>query len=57
VHLAALARIRENPHGLNRGVPKIELDGLQTDAAEIELVDDGKQHSVRIVLDVRSDES
>jgi cyclic beta-1,2-glucan synthetase len=46
----------ENPHGLNRGVSRIELDGVQTDAAEIELVDDGKQHNVRITLDVRTTE-
>ncbi|HLF85274.1 MAG TPA: hypothetical protein VI837_13955, partial [Blastocatellia bacterium] len=47
----------ENPHGLNRGVSRIELDGAQTDAAEIELVDDGKQHFIRITLEMRTGEA
>ncbi len=42
----------ENPHGLNRGVARIELDGKQLAAAEIELVDDGKEHSVHIMLEM-----
>ncbi len=41
----------ENPHGLNRGIPKIAIDGLQTDAVDIELVDDAKRHSIRITLE------
>jgi cyclic beta-1,2-glucan synthetase len=47
----------ENPHGLNRGVSRIEVDGVQTDAAEIELVDDGKEHNVRITLGMISSEA
>jgi cyclic beta-1,2-glucan synthetase len=42
----------ENPHRLNRGSPRIELDGEPIDAPEIELVADGKHHNVRITLDV-----
>jgi cyclic beta-1,2-glucan glucanotransferase len=42
----------ENPHRLNRGSPRIELDGAQIDAAVLELVDDGNQHLVRITLEV-----
>jgi cyclic beta-1,2-glucan synthetase len=42
----------ENPHGLNRGVSRIEVDGVHTGAAQIELVDDGQQHNVRITLDL-----
>ncbi len=41
----------ENPHGINRGVAKIEVDGEQMAAPEIALIDDGKQHFVRITLD------
>ncbi|HZM90040.1 MAG TPA: glucoamylase family protein [Blastocatellia bacterium] len=42
----------ENPHGLNRGVSRIEVDGVQTDSGEIALADDGKHHSVRITLEL-----
>jgi cyclic beta-1,2-glucan synthetase len=41
----------ENPHGLNHGVSKIELDGEQLDTPDFPLVDDGKQHVVRITLE------
>ncbi|HEX7129280.1 MAG TPA: glycosyl transferase family 36, partial [Rhodanobacteraceae bacterium] len=42
----------ENPHGTCRGVARVELDGAsQSDpAAAIPLVDDGKDHRVRIVM-------
>jgi cyclic beta-1,2-glucan synthetase len=42
----------ENPHGLNRGVSRIEVDGVHSGAEQIELVDDGKPHVVRVTLDV-----
>ena len=43
----------ENPHGLNRGVAKIELDaGEPLAGRDLELVDDGKEHYVRITLEV-----
>jgi cyclic beta-1,2-glucan synthetase len=48
---AALYHIEvENPNGLTRGVAHAELDGEPVDAGRIPLVDDGKAHSVRIVL-------
>ncbi|HYV07701.1 MAG TPA: hypothetical protein VFB82_24120, partial [Blastocatellia bacterium] len=45
----------ENPHALNRGVARIELDGVELAASEIELIDDQKQHSARITLEVKTD--
>ena len=41
----------DNPHGLNRGVARIELDGETLVTTEIKLADDGKQHTVRVTLD------
>jgi len=43
----------ENPHGVNRGVASVELDGklLQGDPLLIPLSDDGATHSVRVLLD------
>ena len=46
----------ENPHGLNRGVPKIELDENPIPSSEIALVDDGKEHVVRITLEAKPNE-
>ena len=48
--------IVENPHGLNKGVPRIEIDGVHTAADGIELVDDGKHHVVRITIEVKTSE-
>jgi cyclic beta-1,2-glucan synthetase len=45
----------ENPHGLNRGVARTEMDGEELTTAEIVLTDDGKQHNVRITLETRTD--
>jgi len=44
-------RIRvENPLAVSRGVATVELDGaLQTDD-EVQLIDDGQTHTVRVVL-------
>src|SRR5262249_57187537 len=36
----------ENPHGLNRGAAKIELDGSLLETSDIYLVDDGIGHEV-----------
>jgi cyclic beta-1,2-glucan synthetase len=47
----------ENPHGLCQGSAKIEFDGEQLATNEIELVDDGKQHSIRITLEMRTGEA
>lgn len=41
----------ENPHGLNHGVSKIEMDGEQLDTPDFLLVDDGKHHVVRVTLE------
>jgi cyclic beta-1,2-glucan synthetase len=41
----------ENPHGLNRGIARIEMDGVHMASAEIQLADDGKEHSVHITLE------
>jgi cyclic beta-1,2-glucan synthetase len=41
----------ENPHGLNHGVSKIEVDGEQLDTPDIPLVDDGKDHVAQITLE------
>ncbi|MCC7325739.1 MAG: hypothetical protein IT521_02905 [Burkholderiales bacterium] len=42
----------ENPHGVNRGVVRIELDAepLADGVARIPLADDGRLHHVRVVL-------
>ncbi len=40
----------ENPHGVCRGVARLEIDGESQLSPEIMLVDDGRSHNVRIVL-------
>jgi cyclic beta-1,2-glucan synthetase len=42
----------ENPSRVNRGVAAAELDGvpLEVKSLRIPLADDGKEHSVRVVL-------
>jgi cyclic beta-1,2-glucan synthetase len=40
----------ENPHGVSRGVASVELDGADVPAREIDLVDDGRTHGVRVVM-------
>jgi cyclic beta-1,2-glucan glucanotransferase len=40
----------ENPLGLNRGVAVIEKDGVEQGVEAIALLDDGKTHSIRVVL-------
>jgi cyclic beta-1,2-glucan synthetase len=44
----------ENPHGISRGVARIELDGklIRGNPALIPLSDDGATHTVRVILDV-----
>jgi len=43
----------ENPHGISRGVTRVELDGklLQGNPVMIPLSDDGATHRVRVTLD------
>ena len=43
----------ENPHGVSRGVVEIELDGVAQQTDEITLVDDGRKHTLRVVLGSR----
>jgi cyclic beta-1,2-glucan synthetase len=40
----------ENPHGASRGVKGLELDGKAVAGPDIELVDDGALHSLRVTL-------
>ena len=40
----------ENPNGVNRGVTRIELDGVDHTGRDIAVVDDGAVHQVRVVL-------
>jgi len=42
----------ENPHGVSRGVTRIELDGapLQGAPVPIPLSDDGAAHRVRVIM-------
>ncbi|HXU07376.1 MAG TPA: hypothetical protein VN743_00160, partial [Blastocatellia bacterium] len=42
----------ENPHSLNRGIGKIEIDGEAINGTDFTCVDDGKEHSIRITLEV-----
>ncbi|MDQ3586014.1 MAG: hypothetical protein M3407_09610 [Acidobacteriota bacterium] len=50
-HRSARYHIKvENPHGLNRGVALIELDGERQATIDIPLRDDGANHTVRVVL-------
>jgi cyclic beta-1,2-glucan synthetase len=41
----------ENPHGVNRGVKQITLDGKITPDNSIQLVDDGKPHEVFVLME------
>jgi cyclic beta-1,2-glucan synthetase len=43
----------ENPEHRSRGIASAELDGRPTDPNAIELVNDGKEHTVRVVLGPR----
>ncbi|MCS6852425.1 MAG: glycosyl transferase family 36 [Gemmataceae bacterium] len=50
-HHSASYRIRvENPHGVERGVQSMTLDGQPADPAGMPLADDGRLHEVRVVL-------
>jgi cyclic beta-1,2-glucan synthetase len=45
----------ENPHGVNRGVMRVEMDGQVLPSDDFPLTDDGATHNIRIVLGVRSE--
>ena len=50
-HGATVYRIAvENPHGVERGVKGVWLDGIALPAAVIELVEDGGTHEVRVEM-------
>jgi cyclic beta-1,2-glucan synthetase len=50
-HKSATYHIRiENPHGVERGVVEVHVDGQRQDGMEIALHDDGKAHEARVVL-------
>jgi cyclic beta-1,2-glucan synthetase len=40
----------ENPRGVNRGVAYVEVDSVRLDSVSVPLVDDGREHRVRVVL-------
>jgi cyclic beta-1,2-glucan synthetase len=40
----------ENPNGQNRGVSDVMMDGEDLPEGEIPLLDDGEEHSVRVIL-------
>ena len=42
--------IVENPDGVCRGVRRVEVDGVDRGLGDIPVVDDGVEHSVRVVL-------
>ncbi len=44
----------ENPHGVNRGVVRIELDGTVITGPDIPLLRDGTAHTVRVTLGIPS---
>ncbi|HEX5708020.1 MAG TPA: hypothetical protein VFX96_12030, partial [Pyrinomonadaceae bacterium] len=45
----------ENPYGVCRGVLAVELDGVAQEGTEVNLVDDGEPHRVRVVLGERAE--
>jgi cyclic beta-1,2-glucan synthetase len=40
----------ENPHGAERGVAAVELDGRRLEQRLVPLADDGARHEVRVTL-------
>ncbi len=40
----------ENPHGVERGLPEVYVDGQRLDGKEVALRDGGQSHEVRIIL-------
>jgi cyclic beta-1,2-glucan synthetase len=40
----------ENPRGVNRGVTRIEVDGVEIEGPLVPLARDGRDHEVRVVL-------
>jgi cyclic beta-1,2-glucan synthetase len=44
----------ENPDGVNRGIRRLEVDGVDQTGRDVPIKDDGAVHQVRVVLGVRS---
>jgi cyclic beta-1,2-glucan synthetase len=40
----------ENPRGVSRGVQRLEVDGIDSTGKDIPILNDGAEHSVRVVL-------
>jgi cyclic beta-1,2-glucan synthetase len=40
----------ENPDGVNRGVRRVELDGADVTGTDIPILNDGREHTVRVIL-------
>jgi cyclic beta-1,2-glucan synthetase len=50
-HRSATYHIRvENPHGVERGVAEVNVDGQRQEGKEVVLQDDGQAHELRVVL-------
>jgi cellobiose phosphorylase len=50
-HASATYRIAvENPHGVERGVAAVTVDGQPRPDGWVELLDDGREHEVRVVM-------
>ena len=40
----------ENPDGVSRGVKRLEVDGVDLTGKDVPVLNDGAEHSVRVVL-------
>jgi cyclic beta-1,2-glucan synthetase len=40
----------ENPDGVQRGVRRVEVDGREVEGGQIDLIDDGRTHPVRVLM-------
>jgi cyclic beta-1,2-glucan synthetase len=40
----------ENPRGVSRGVQRLEVDGIDFTGKDIPVLNDGAEHSVRVLL-------
>jgi cyclic beta-1,2-glucan synthetase len=46
----------DNPHGVSRGIAKLELDGRNLEPPRVPVVDDGATHDVHVVMGTSSDD-
>ena len=47
----------DNPHGVSRGIAKLELDGRSLEPPRVPVVDDGATHDVRVVMGTSGDDA